>query len=236
LLLLVAGSVAFRFCNLDPTIQRWFWSASGDWRFENGWFVDFLYRYGNYPALLAATGGLVVWVASFYVSRLKPARFLGGLLAVALIVGPGLLINTVLKDHYGRPRPRQTTEFGGSQRFRPLGEPTFDGRGKSFPSGHASMGFFWFVPAIYFWARSRNLAWGLAALALFHGGLMGFIRMAQGGHWPSDVFWSGGIVYVSAWILYRVGAPVWLHSSSQPSSEVHKMGNNSRDYGKELLE
>jgi membrane-associated PAP2 superfamily phosphatase len=204
LLLLVAGSVAFRFGDLDLTIQHWFWSADGDWRFANGWFVDFLYRYGNYPALLAAAGGLVVWAASFFVPRLKPARFLGGLLALAMILGPGLLINTALKEYYGRPRPRLVAEFGGSQQFRPLGEPTFDGRNKSFPSGHAAMGFFWFVPAIYFWPRSRSLACGLAGVALLHGGLMGFGRMAQGAHWPSDIFWSAGIVYVSAWILHRV--------------------------------
>ena len=204
LLLLAAASVAFRFGNLDHTIQHWFWSADGDWRFDNSLFVDVLYRYGNIPALLVASGGLVVWSASLFVRRLKPARSLGGFLALALIVGPGLLVNGLLKEHYGRPRPRQVVEFDGSQQFRSLGEPTFNSWEKSFPSGHASMGFFWFVPAIYFWPRSRNIAWGLIGLALLHGGLMGLGRMAQGAHWPSDVFWSAGIVYVSAWLLYRV--------------------------------
>jgi membrane-associated PAP2 superfamily phosphatase len=121
-----------------------------------------------------------------------------------LAVGPGLLVNASLKEHYGRPRPRQVTEFGGSKQFHPLGEPTWDGQGKSFPSGHASMGFFWFAPAIYFWPRCRRAARGLVGLALIHGGLIGFARMAQGAHWPSDVLWSAGIVYLSAWLLYRM--------------------------------
>jgi membrane-associated PAP2 superfamily phosphatase len=202
LLLLIIGSVALQYWNLDIASQRWFWSTEGRWRFEQLGFVDFLYRYGSVPALVVAALGAVVWGASFLMLPLKPARFLGGLLAIAMLVGPGLLINTVLKPHYGRPRPRQVAEFGGAQQFRPLGQPTFDDRGKSFPSGHASMGFFWFVPAIYFWQRSRSIAWVWTGLALLHGGLMGFGRMAQGGHWLSDVLWSAAMVYFSSWILY----------------------------------
>ena len=95
------------------------------------------------------------------------------------------------------------------------------------------MGFFWFVPAIYFWPRSRNMAWGLIGLALLHGGLMGFGRMAQGAHWPSDVFWSAGIVYVSAWILYRVGS--FQPTSDKPPTLFRGL-LNSRDYGHELLD
>lgn len=203
LIILAVGSVVFRFSDLDLVMQRWFWSTEGIWRFEDGWLVNAVYRFGNYPALLVAASGMIVCILSFFVSQLKPAQSLGGLMAFAMIIGPGLLVNATLKEHYGRPRPRQVTEFGGNQPFSPLGKPTFDGRGKSFPSGHASMGFFWFVPAIYFWSRSRNLAWGLGGLALLHGGLMGFGRMAQGGHWPSDIFWSAGIVYVSGWGLHR---------------------------------
>jgi lipid A 4'-phosphatase len=235
LVLLIAGSVAIRFYDLDLAVQQWFWSGDVGWRFDKGWFVDFLYRYGNYPVLLVAAGGLAVWVTSSFVCFLKPARFLGGFLVLALIIGPGLLINVTLKDHYGRPRPRQVTEFGGSQHFRPVGEPTFDSRGKSFPSGHASMGFFWFVPAIYYWSRSRSLAGALIGLALLHGGVMGFGRMAQGGHWLSDILWSAGIVYVSGWILYRIsnarafsdkdpycGARVWQSHASESKGCQHR--------------
>lgn len=201
LVLLVVGSFAIRLWDLDLIIQRWFWSTAGGWRFEKTGFVDLLYRYGNLPGLIVGGSGLVVWAASFLAPRLRSARLLGGFLALALIIGPGLLANAAFKEHYGRPRPRQVAEFGGDLQFRPLGEPTFDGRGKSFPSGHASMGFLWFAPGIYFWSRCRRMAWGFAGLALLHGGLMGFGRMAQGAHWPSDILWSAGIVYLSSWIL-----------------------------------
>ena len=35
------------------------------------------------------------------------------------LVGPGLLVNTVLKDHVGRPRPVQPEQFRGHERYVP---------------------------------------------------------------------------------------------------------------------
>src|SRR5262249_18536369 len=35
-------------------------------------------------------------------------------LAICLAAGPGLVANAVLKDHWGRARPKQVAEFGGS--------------------------------------------------------------------------------------------------------------------------
>jgi membrane-associated PAP2 superfamily phosphatase len=201
LVLLVAGSLAIRVWDLDLIIQRWFWLTPGGWRFEKTAGVDCLYRFGNLPGLIVGGSGLVVWAASFLAPRLRSARLLGGFLALALSIGPGLLVNEVFKEHFGRPRPLQVAEFGGEQQFRPLGETAFNGRGKSFPSGHASMGFFWFAPGIYFWTRRRGMAWGFICLALLHGGVMGFGRLAQGAHWASDILWSAGIVYLSSWIL-----------------------------------
>ena len=36
-------------------------------------------------------------------------------LTLSLIVGPGILVNLILKDHWGRPRPVHVTMFGGTQ-------------------------------------------------------------------------------------------------------------------------
>ena len=54
------------------------------------------------------------------------------------IIGPGLLGNTLLKDHSGRPRPYQVREFGGSLDY--VGPLAFNGtcaRNCSFVSGEA---------------------------------------------------------------------------------------------------
>jgi membrane-associated PAP2 superfamily phosphatase len=138
-----------------------------------------------------------------------------------LACGPGLLINSLLKPHCHRPRPNQIAEFGGSQSFVPvlmIGKPAADMDFKSFPSGHASMGFFLMTPAFVLRRSKRRWARAFLWLGLAAGVLLGVTRIAQGRHFPSDVLWSGGLVYFTAVLLhYAVGlhkpvawrAPSW---------------------------
>src|SRR5690606_18360570 len=49
---------------------------------------------------------------------LRPRDSLFGLLALAL--GPGLLVNGILKEVWGRARPREILEFGGDATFTPV--------------------------------------------------------------------------------------------------------------------
>ena len=214
LIMLGVLSCLVRLDDLDLSVQRMFWSPEGGWQLADRAWVQFLYDYGTWPSLIVVGIGLLAWLASFRMPRLRPIRRFGGFLALAMILGPGLVINVAFKDHFGRPRPKQIQEFGGSGAFRPLGEPTFHAGERSFPSGHASMGFFWFAPGIYFWQRHRRVALGFAALALLHGSLMSLGRMAQGAHWFSDSLWAAGMVYLCSWVLYRcVFGPFFLTTS-----------------------
>src|SRR6201987_5422387 len=47
-------------------------------------------------------------------------------LIATLALGPGLLTNLVLKDHWGRPRPMDVPEFGGDYPFERWWEPRGD--------------------------------------------------------------------------------------------------------------
>lgn len=203
LLVLTVVSWLVRVTDLDRALQQKFWSSATGWHLANAPWVQFLYHYGTWPALIIAGGGMLVWLLSFWLFPFKPMRQYGGFLALAMILGPGLLINGTFKEYYGRPRPRNVVEFGGTIPFRPLGEPTLDHRGRSFPSGHASAGFFWLAPCIYLWPRRRRVALAFGVLALAHGGLMGAARMAQGAHWFSDNLWAAGMIYLSSWAIYR---------------------------------
>jgi lipid A 4'-phosphatase len=124
-------------------------------------------------------------------------------LIVSLAVGPGFIVNTALKDHWGRARPQQIVEFGGSKQFTPALEPSDQcDRNCSFPAGHPAIGFYFvsfalLIPA----ARPRRRVFGAAILA---GALIGLIRMAQGAHFLSDVVFSGLIVIGSSWLSYLV--------------------------------
>jgi lipid A 4'-phosphatase len=177
--------------------------------FENGSFLsnpiwDWLYIYGLWPAWVMVGLSFACFAISFfnsYHSWRKPSLYL----LITLAVGAGLIIHAGLKDHWGRPRPRQITEFGGQQHFHSYYQPNFGDQAelsKSFASGHASMGFYFFALALlgsvyrsrFFYWLGFGLAWGL-------GSLLSLTRIAQGGHFISDTLASALIMWLTAWGL-----------------------------------
>ena len=105
-------------------------------------------------------------------------------LALSLALGPGLLVNVALKDHWHRPRPVQVRQFGGGEAFRPVGPPGGGCRRNcSFVSGEGASSFWAVAPALMVPPPWRALSFG-AALA--YAGMTGGLRMAFGGHFLSD--------------------------------------------------
>ena len=153
-------------------------------------------------ALAAAVAGLGVAAAA----RRRPLLGVGPRVALYLLavlaLGPGLLVNVVFKDNWGRPRPSTITAFHGPNTYvRPLVPSTQCDDNCSFPSGHAALGFWTVAFALLAPPRRRALAVG-AALAF--GGLVGLARIAQGGHFLSDVIASGVLVGLVALALRRL--------------------------------
>jgi lipid A 4'-phosphatase len=117
------------------------------------------------------------------------------------LIGPGLLVNSVLKAHWGRARPYQTQLFGGTHLFTPAGEIAHQClRNCSFVSGHAALGFGLVAFALLLAPGRRRVVAQAAALAF--GALVGFGRIAEGGHFLSDVVDAGLLVYGVSWVLY----------------------------------
>jgi membrane-associated PAP2 superfamily phosphatase len=121
-----------------------------------------------------------------------------------LALGPGLLVNGILKPQWCRPRPCQTECFGGTQAFVGVWGMGSSQRSKSFPSGHASMGFFLMAPAFLLYRRRPRLAAGFVVLGLAAGLALGVTRVLQGAHFASDVVWAGGMVYLTGLSLLGV--------------------------------
>lgn len=204
LLLLAVLTAVFRLSNADLEICRWcYGDGRQPWWSATIWPWQFLYAYGPLPALALGLGGLGVGILGLFWQRLRGYRTAGFFLAALLALGPGLLVNGVFKPNWQRPRPLQIQVFGGSQRFVPVWGWGADLEGKSFPSGHASMGFYLLAPAFLCYRRRR---WALAfvALGLAGGLLIGAGRVAQGAHYPSDILWSAGMVYLSGLILWSL--------------------------------
>jgi lipid A 4'-phosphatase len=202
-LLLLLGSLPFAFSDLDLELQTWLYRDGWLFGSHQPWFA--LYKVGTFPGLILAAGALVVLLGAWIWSKLQYQRRAAALIILTLIIGPGLFVNALGKDYWGRPRPRDVVEFNGSQPFHRFTEPGIPGRGKSFPCGHASVGFL-FV-SLYFITRNKKLKRSLLGVGLTYGTLMGIGRMTQGAHFASDVLWSGGLVYLTAAVLHHVVLP-----------------------------
>ena len=182
-----------------------------------------LYRLDRIPAFTLALFGLTACAASFFRQDLRHWRRTGAFLVLLLALGPGLMVNAVFKDHWGRPRPRDIVQFGGQKQFLQPWQRGEDGKGRSFPSGHASAAFYMTAPFFIYRRSNKRLARIWLAGGLVFGVLMSIARITQGGHFLSDNLWSWGMVHLTAVVLYycmsldRVG-PVSLKTETESCS------------------
>lgn len=158
--------------------------------------VRVLHEGWDIAARLVAVG-LAVYLAASWLWRglaARGRRRAAVYLLLTLLIGPGLIVNT-LKNSWGRARPVTVAELGGDRRFTPALVPSDQcPRNCAFTSGHAAFGFWWLTLA--FVDRRRRGMWLTLGLALGLG--IGLVRIAQGGHFLSDVLFSGWIVYGTA--------------------------------------
>jgi lipid A 4'-phosphatase len=109
-------------------------------------------------------------------------------LTLSLIIGPGVLVNGILKQHSGRPRPAMVTQFGGDKRFVDWWNPTGTcPHNCSFMSGESSTAGWMFGPAMLVPAPWRGAAIGAAAV---YTATISILRMAAGGHFFTDVLFG----------------------------------------------
>jgi membrane-associated PAP2 superfamily phosphatase len=137
-------------------------------------------------AVATCIGCIVLAGAKYLPWRLPgvPART-AVFLTLSLLLGPGLLVNGVLKEHWDRPRPVDVTQFGGSKPFVNWWNPTGQcERNCSFVSGEAATAAWMFGPAMLVPAPWRAAA--LAAAAAFTAA-MSILRLSVGAHFFTDV-------------------------------------------------
>ena len=115
---LISSLLFVKFPGIDLGTSRLFFDhgfyLTGQWK---SWFQDSL-RYFLWLSVFS--------VAGLYVfNRLKKRNLFGidlkklVYLLLVLILGAGLIVNGILKEDFGRARPRDIVEFGGSKIFTP---------------------------------------------------------------------------------------------------------------------
>jgi lipid A 4'-phosphatase len=205
-LLGVAGAVFLDLIDADLNWTGHFYSPGGQrggWERGRDFPWGLLYDYGEFLGLALTAAAVVFWVASIKgkIGREYARPCLVVILTVVL--GPGLLVNGILKNYWGRPRPVEISRFGGEWEYRKVWDPGIPGRGKSFPCGHCSMAFS-VASAAAFFPIHPVMATGALVVGVSYGIIMGVARIAQGGHFPTDVLWSGVLVLVLVATLYYV--------------------------------
>jgi lipid A 4'-phosphatase len=207
------GALAFAilflaFPELDKMASASLYQADQGFILRRNEVFAFIHDYVGILAWLLAGAAAFVMLAAPWLKRLAPGRRAAAFVLLALLLGPGLVVNVVLKDNWGRARPVQTEEFGGQARFTPAWVVSDQcDKNCSFVCGDASIGFG--LIALAFVSR-RPRPWLLAGIAL--GAALGLMRMAQGGHFLSDVVFSFYAVWFTAWALCkatnRLGGPL----------------------------
>jgi len=186
--------------DVDRRVAAHFYRPGTGWYLAKAPVWAWLYTYGTIPGLVLTLGALAVCLAGLYSQRLKPWRKPCLLVVLTTVIAAGLLVNAVLKQYWGRPRPDQTIEFGGNWDYRPVFPPGPPGKGASFPCGHCTMGFV-FLAMAGFRRQSKLLAAGGVAAGIGLGALLSVARIVQGAHFLSDTIWSFGIVALTVSIL-----------------------------------
>ena len=180
---------------LDLPVSAVFYRPdSGFWIDDQPW-VQVVHHTVPWVGRLLLVGSLAVWLLGHFGRRteLRRLRRPAAALFLGLVLGLGLLAHGVLKENWGRARPVQVSQFGGEASFTPPWQPTSECRRNcSFVSGHAGTGFALIALGALATARRRRfwLVTGWSA-----GLLLGALRIAQGGHFLSDVLFGGLLLW-----------------------------------------
>jgi len=154
--------------------------------------------------------GVVFAVISLLFTVVRRQNFFGHggggwfYLVLVLIIGPGLVANTLLKDNWGRARPIHVSQHG--KIFTPALIPSDQcERNCSFVSGESAS-----IYALFFGLALMGGRWWRRWLdsGLALGSLAGLMRMAQGGHYLSDVVFSAvfmaGVALAISYLLTKI--------------------------------
>jgi len=136
-----------------------------------------------------------------------------------LVLGPLLLVNVILKNTWGRPRPVQVDAFGGEAPYVEVWRITdWCAENCSFVSGEASSAI-WLVAVAMVLPRSVRGA--ATAVTIVYALLLSLNRIAFGGHFLSDVLISFGLTLLLVAVVHRTvieQPPKW------PSNQALEVG------------
>ena len=212
--ILVLATIAIAVTGADQYVSALF-CIDGKWPIGDLQPWRLLYRMDRIPALIMAIVGLTAALTGVAYRQRRSWIRPGLFLVILLALGPGLIVNTILKEYWGRPRPREIVQFGGNKVYLQPWQKGVAHMGRSFPSGHASAAFYLTAPFFIYRRRNPRSAALLLIGGLGFGLAMSLARIAQGGHFLSDCLWAWGVVHLVAMTLYYL---LRLEQNEAPSA------------------
>lgn len=202
---------AMTFPAVDLAISRLFFD--GRTFLRDVWWQEFLHTTLNW-----FLGGSLGIVTAVYAYNRMSNRQLAGIdgrkvlfLFLVLIVGAGLIVNAGFKDSFGRARPRNIVEFGGTKQFTPAFVISREcDTNCSFSSGDAAGGFFAIALAM---ALTRRRSWYVAAIVT--GVVFSLARVSSGAHFFSDTIASFFVMLIVSDALFYF---IVLKNAGSPGS------------------
>lgn len=199
----------------DMAISGLFWDARRHFSLAAAPWAQTARNFANWIpwAIAAPAFAAIVLKLIFPTGKMfMPARA-AVLLALTMALGPGLLVNGILKQNWGRPRPVHVDTFGGKDSFRSWYQTDGTCVGNcSFVSGEGALGFWLTAPASLVPGPAGAVAM-VAAVAF--GAVAGGLRIAFGGHFFTDVVFSGVLV-----VLLVAFTRLWLYDRARPPSDA----------------
>lgn len=200
LILMISSTALFWLTDLDSEIAAWFYQAANSkqvWPYQYSWPVKLLYDYAFAFSLAVGSTALTVYIAGYFYGFCRRLQRHALYILLVILIGPVLMVNFVFKDHWGRPRPVHIQPFGGEYAYVPPLKLAHT-PDKSFVCGHCSVAYLFFV--FYFLSKNHKAFYFLLTIIL--ASCMGFSRMSAGGHFMSDVLWSGYLMFLVGYALY----------------------------------
>jgi lipid A 4'-phosphatase len=203
---------------VDAAIPAHFWGGNVDdwplrWQPAMAFVREGIGKLVWWPLVVVGAGVL----ARAAGARLPPAFSLRALIFLGLTyaVGPGLVVNLLLKNYWGRARPESIVAFGGSDPYTPAWLPS-DAGGASFMSGEVSIAAATCAVALLVRGRARAI---LFMLGLALASVIGLVRMAQGGHFLSDVVFAMLLTWLIAWLAHSLVFR-WIPGAAAPRASA----------------
>jgi len=196
----VAVSVVFFLVpQIDLAASRAYYTPQVGFEIKGLWYERLIHGSVGVSLVLGNIALIVLW--RFRRSARRSTIALGGkelaFLLVFLALGPGLIVNGVLKERWGRARPADIVEFGGDREFTPAFVLSDQG-GRAFSSGHAAASFYWIVVALLIAPRQKRWTY----IAVVYCLIVSWARIAAGGHFLSDVVTSYFLMAILVLAMY----------------------------------